>query len=617
VQNLIVHIKGPAAAGVRATARLTAVGRTGLMDAAAEESFDRLTALARRLTGAPFAFLTVVDDERSYWLSRQGIPADGPEGNTVAESFCQYVVDSGEPLVLGDVVRDERTRDNPSIASMGVRAWAGFPVHTPDGEILGTFCVVDTRVRDWSAADVALVQDLAEVASGEVALLLAARRVEESRVAAEAAAVEAETATALARREAERANLLARISDLLTVGLDLDDVWQAIAALAVPAIGDFAFVYAVARDGGLVPVATRHRDPSAAARLTEWARSAGRRTGESVGPGRVAQTGQVELVEPAVRTDLTVAQRAAVRLLDVGCALVAPLAGRGEVAAVITIGRTSGSAPYTDDDRALVEALAGRAGLVVENAMLFQAERALSETMQRALLPALLPRPAGLRMAARYRPAGRALLVGGDWYDAYLDAAGTTSLVIGDVAGHDIDAAAAMGQLRTMLRMAGHDAVRTADEVLATVDRACATFGFDVFATALVAQIGPATADTTGRSVRWSSAGHPPPLLLHPDGAVRVLDDRPGLPLGVAPDRVRPGRVGTLPVGGTLLLYTDGLIESRGHDLDHGLARLVALVAGSAALDPEELCDRIVGELLPATGADDDVALIAVRVAAL
>ena len=84
-------------------------------------------------------------------------------------------------------------------------------------------------------------------------------------------------------------------------------------------------------------------------------------------------------------------------------------------------------------------------------------------------------------MAARYRPAGRAQFVGGDWYDAYLDAAGTTSLVIGDVAGHDIEAAAAMGQLRTMLRMAGLDAVRTADEVLATVDRACATFGFEVF----------------------------------------------------------------------------------------------------------------------------------------
>jgi serine phosphatase RsbU (regulator of sigma subunit) len=236
--------------------------------------------------------------------------------------------------------------------------------------------------------------------------------------------------------------------------------------------------------------------------------------------------------------------------------------------------------------------------------------------MQRALLPAVLPQPAGLRMAARYRPAGRAQLVGGDWYDAYQDAAGTTSLVIGDVAGHDIDAAAAMGQLRTMLRMAGHDAVRTADGVLATVDRACATFGFDVFATALVAQVGPASADGPDRAVRWASAGHPPPLLLCPQGDVHVLDDRPGLPLGVAPDRPRPERAATLPAGGTLLLYTDGLIETRHEDLDHGLARLADVLAGSASLDLEQLCDRVLHELLPAGGADDDVALIAVQVTA-
>ncbi|MBY3554512.1 SpoIIE family protein phosphatase [Modestobacter lapidis] len=597
----------------RSPARLTAVRATELLDAIAEESFDRLTGLAQRLTGAPFAFLTVVDDERSYWLSRQGIAAGGPAENTLEESFCQYVVAGGEPLVLGDVTADERTRDNPSIVSMGVRAWAGFPVHTPEGEVLGTFCVVDTEVRTWSADDVALIEDLAAVASREVGLRIAVRRVEESRAAAEAAAREAEAATARARTEAERANLLARISELLTTGLDLDGVWQAIAALAVPAIGDFAYVCAVQRDGGLTAVAVRHSDPSATGVLEEWVHSAGRRTGEAVGPGHVAITGEVELVEPARAPGLSAAQRAAAQRLDVSSALIAPLSSRGDVAAVVVIGRTAGSAPYTDEDRALVEALAGRAGLVVENALLFQLQRALSETMQRALLPALLPRPAGLRMAARYRPAGRAQLVGGDWYDAYLDAAGTTSLVIGDVAGHDIDAAAAMGQLRTMVRMAGHDAVRTAPEVLATVDRACAIFGFDVFATALVAQIGPGSADSTGRTVRWGSAGHPPPLLVSPAGAVSVLDDRPGLPLGVAPERDRPERSATLPAGGTLLLYTDGLIESRGHDLDHGLARLVHLLADSPGLDLERLCDRIVHELLPSAGADDDVALIAVR----
>jgi serine phosphatase RsbU (regulator of sigma subunit) len=280
---------------------------------------------------------------------------------------------------------------------------------------------------------------------------------------------------------------------------------------------------------------------------------------------------------------------------------------------VVTIGRTTGSPPYTDEDRALVEALAGRAGLVVENALVYQMERALSETMQRALLPALLPQADHLHLAARYRPAGHAQLVGGDWYDAYLGAQGTTSLVIGDVAGHDIDAAATMGQLRTMLRMADHDGTRTTTEVLATVDRACETFGYGVFATALVAQVGPRSPGCGNRSIRWGSAGHPPPLVLHRDGTVEVLDAAPGLPLGVAPDRARPEHHSTLPAGATLLLYTDGLIESRGQDLDEGLACLVELLARSADLGLERLCDRIVTELLPDAGADDDVALIAVR----
>ena len=99
--------------------------------------------------------------------------------------------------------------------------------------------------------------------------------------------------------------------------------------------------------------------------------------------------------------------------------------------------------------------------LLVENARVHARERTVSETMQRALLPALLPQPDELRLASRYRPAGLAQLVGGDWYDAFVDAAGATSLVIGDVAGHDVDAASTMGQLRTMLRMAGHDGTRS------------------------------------------------------------------------------------------------------------------------------------------------------------
>ncbi|WP_167761183.1 SpoIIE family protein phosphatase [Geodermatophilus sp. DF01_2] len=158
------------ATGVRTPARLAAVRASGLLDTPREEPFDRLTALAAELLDTPFAFVTVVDDRRSFWKSCLGIPADGPRENTVEESFCQYVVASGEPLVVGETRADPRTAGNPSIESMGVAAWLGYPVHAPGGEVLGTFCVVDTRVRSWTERDQRIVRTLAAAASSEVAL---------------------------------------------------------------------------------------------------------------------------------------------------------------------------------------------------------------------------------------------------------------------------------------------------------------------------------------------------------------------------------------------------------------------------------------------------------------
>ncbi|SDZ01987.1 Serine phosphatase RsbU, regulator of sigma subunit [Geodermatophilus africanus] len=594
--------------------RLAAVHATQLLDAAAEESFDRLTRIAQRLTGAPLAFMTVVDEARSFWLSGQGLPEGSPRQNTVEESFCQYVL-GGDPLVLADVTVDERTAANPSIKGMGVRAWAGFPVRTPDGQVLGSFCVVDTTVHPWSAEDVQLLEELAAIASREVALRMAT--------------LEAESARVLARVEADRARLLARISDLLTADLGPGDVWQALVALAVPDLGDFAYVTTVEPDGGLAPAAAEHRDPAQLPVLRAWIERAGRRTGEAAGPGHVAVTGRVELIDLPEEPGLTAAQHEAVNLLRVRSALVAPVLNRGEVVAVLTIARVRGSAPYTERDRELVGALMTRAGLVVEAARASFLDRTVSETMQRALLPTLLPQPDHLQLASRYQPAENTQLVGGDWYDAYLDATGTTSLVVGDVAGHDIAAAVTMGQLRTELRMAGLNGTAGPAAVLSTVDVACDTFGQHVFATALVARVErfPLHEPARDRALTWSSAGHPPPVLLHADGTVVVLTDRVGLPLGVDPSRPRPEHRHVLPVDSTLLLYTDGLLEqldvpaattgrsggSGTRDLDTGLARLNDLLADSAGLGLEDLCDRIMTTLLPQAGAADDVALLAIR----
>ncbi len=141
-----------------------------MLDTGPEKAFDDLTRLAAVLTNTPFAFATLVDDRRSFWKSCFGIPDDVPHENTVEESFCQYVVRSHEELVVTDASADPRTRDNPSVGPMGVRAWAGFPLLAPGGEVLGSFCIVDTTPRHWSEQDIDVLRALAGAATREIAL---------------------------------------------------------------------------------------------------------------------------------------------------------------------------------------------------------------------------------------------------------------------------------------------------------------------------------------------------------------------------------------------------------------------------------------------------------------
>lgn len=157
--------------------RLDAVIRSALLDSDREAIFDELTKTAAVLLDAPFAFMTAVDDTRSYWKSTFGID-DGTRQNAVGDSFCQYVIERRDGLIVGDATRDPLTSENPSIESMGVRAWAGFPVYL--GEyVLGSFCVVDQRPRAWTDEDRRVLHSLAKLASREIELRVNARGLDE------------------------------------------------------------------------------------------------------------------------------------------------------------------------------------------------------------------------------------------------------------------------------------------------------------------------------------------------------------------------------------------------------------------------------------------------------
>lgn len=253
------------------------------------------------------------------------------------------------------------------------------------------------------------------------------------------------------------------------------------------------------------------------------------------------------------------------------------------------------------------------AGVRTAQIALLQDRREAARTLQAAMLTEL-PEPDHLHLACRYLPASSGDQVGGDWYDALVDADGATTLVVGDVTGHDIRAAASMGQVRAMLRAYAVEGDQTPAELLGRVEAAVLRLGLDVLATVVVLRIEqtPQDRERGVRTVRWSTAGHPPPLLLDADGSVRLLEGTDDLMLGVGFGPPRRDHTHVVTPGSTVLLYTDGLVERRDEDLDEGLAALVAGVRRHADAPLQDLLDALLGDLL-GTGHVDDVVLLAVR----
>ena len=276
--------------------------------------------------------------------------------------------------------------------------------------------------------------------------------------------------------------------------------------------------------------------------------------------------------------------------------------------------------PFRASDRALLHALAALTAQALDRLRAERAEREatreirrLSETLQRSLLTPL-PRSDRLHVAARYQPAAREAEVGGDWYDAFSHADGTMSLVVGDVAGHDSGAAAEMAQIRNVLRGVAQTLQAAPAVILSALDGALARLATDTLATAVLCQAWPVETDPAQRRLRlrWSNAGHPPPLLVRADGRSEFLARRPELLLGVRPETERSDAEVDLSPGDTLVLFTDGLVEKREQPIDDGLARLRTTASAAHALPADEMCDALLADLVE--GNEDDVVLLVARV---
>ncbi len=466
----------------------------------------------------------------------------------------------------------------------------------------------------------------------------------------------AETALAAA---ADRAVQLATVTDDLTKDLDLDEAAGRLARAVVGVWADWSVVTLIdhpdaARTGsesdaqtantwrrGLRDAAGWHADPKLrptvqrylgvripALRDQAFLARALREERPVVIPADSTRA-IIDVLEPGEAHDLC-------RILAPAATVIVPLQGRGRLVGLLTVFRDGAHGPFTDDDVADLADAGGRAGLALDNLRLYAQQRDIAELLQRSFMTDP-PAPNHLQIVTRYAPAAEVAQVGGDWYDAFMQPDGATNIIIGDVVGHDSRAAAEMGQIRSLLRGI---AVTTGDgpaAVLTHVDRAMQTLQVQTTATAIVARLEQ-TPDERRREgltrIRWSNAGHPPPLVARRADAPATpettatatslsTDDvdvtalwspQAQLMLGVDPTHKRSESVTVLSRGQTLLLYTDGLVERRGQDLHDGIENLRSTFAALVAADVEleELCDQLLTRMLP-SHPEDDVALVAVR----
>jgi hypothetical protein len=264
------------------------------------------------------------------------------------------------------------------------------------------------------------------------------------------------------------------------------------------------------------------------------------------------------------------------------------------------------------DQRAerLAVGVAAQAAAAIDNALLYTGQRRVARALQANLLT---PPPSTERfsLAVRYVPALEHAEVGGDWYDSFVLPSGETTVVVGDVVGHDLTAASCMAQLRNVVRAVAVDRGGEPGEIVRHADEVVAQLRITNFATLIFGRVEELPDGEL--QLRWTIAGHPPPLLVRPNGTAEVLRRPPNLPLGIRPGEPRQDHVDALPAGSTLLLYTDGLVEGRGRLFSEGLERLVRAAERHAAEGLERFCDAVIADL-EGPQASDDIALIALRV---
>jgi serine phosphatase RsbU (regulator of sigma subunit) len=439
-----------------------------------------------------------------------------------------------------------------------------------------------------------------------------------------------------AEETSELIELTAVVTEQLAQSLDVDRTVEQLARLVVPRLADYAIVSLVDDDGTVRDVSSWHAREDARAVLAEFVAVRLSAVGDRSAVHQALVTAAPVVVESGLsayllqRLDSPQAATALAALAPESSAVLPLLLG-SRVVGLLTLSRGAPRPPLSPQELTVALSITRRAAMALANAVLYRAQldtaarleaanrrlrvtaahdRTVAQALQAAMLTEL-PRIERLHLTARYLTASGSDQVGGDWYDAVVRDPRTTVLVIGDVAGHDIGAAAVMGQLRNLLRAFTWDRREAPSRAVGRLDRAAEDLGLATLASLVVVHVEEAP-DGSGHQLLWSSAGHPAPALLLPDGTAQLLDERTDLVLGVAPLSERTDLLRAVPAGTTLVLYTDGLVETRTAGVAEGQQRLLAALARHAGADLDALLDAVIADLV-GEHPDDDVAVLAVR----
>jgi PAS domain S-box-containing protein len=579
-----------------------------------------LQALRERAVIATDITFTITDprlpDDPLVWVNPSFTRITGYAAEEVVGRNCRFLQGPATDPAAVDEIRTalaERRTVTTTLLNYrkdGTAFWNQLsisPVFDGEGTLVsfvGVQTDVTERVRVEHEREAAFTAEQAARQEAELA-----------RSIAEQAQSDAERAQSDAERAQGRLALMAEATSTLIATLDMSELLDRLAALCVPRLADWAFVTVLDDFGDVRDFAARHRD----GRDDELRDFAGLHV-LHLGPGSPSRRSMaasrpvlLDDLSPGVLAEVFAYPGALEAFQRLGGAhiLTVPMVARRRTLGAIALIRSSADSPFSQEDVHLAADLASRVALAIDNVRLYQREHTVADTLQRSLLP-VLPDVPGIESAAHYVSASSAADVGGDFYDLLALPDESVALVVGDVVGHDVAAAAAMGHLRGLLRACIWDA-GDADPaaVLTRVDRLVQGLQVASLATMVYARALRPDGDGEPWQVHIANAGHPPMLLRRPDGTVQILADVTGLLVGVDVSSHRESVVLEVPRGATLLAYTDGLIERPGRDMDQGIHELCErIMRAPRDAGPRELCDVAVSGALDHR---DDVALIAVR----